>query len=275
MSLEQKLNSSTKPLVMGIINATPDSFSDGGKHHQLDAALRCAEQMLMAGADILDIGGESTRPGAEFVSEQEELERTIPVIEKIHKYFDTCISIDTYKPAVMMEAVKAGAGMINDVKALQESGAIEAAASTYVPVCMMHMQGSPKTMQDAPSYTNVLDDVKRFFSKRIEQCEAAGIQKSRLILDPGFGFGKTLEHNLSLLANFSQFECFGLPLLAGLSRKSMFGALLNRDVQDRLAGSICGALLAAQNGARIIRVHDVAETVDAMELLLATQQHRL
>lgn len=258
------------PQIMGILNVTPDSFSDGGKYRNSDAAIKQAEQMILHGAEIIDIGGESTRPGAQAVSVQEELDRTIPVIEAIAAQFEVSISIDTSKPEVITEAVNAGADLINDVRALQYPGALEAAAQTDADICLMHMQGQPRTMQDSPSYQDVLKEVKQFFEQRITACEKQGISKNRLILDPGFGFGKTLDHNYHLLANLSYFEALELPLLVGVSRKSMIGNLLNRQVEERLAGSIAGALIALQQGAKIVRVHDVKETSDALKVLQKT-----
>ncbi|WP_068545300.1 dihydropteroate synthase [Thalassotalea crassostreae] len=256
--------------IMGILNVTPDSFSDGGNFNNIDLALTQTEAMIIDGASIIDIGGESTRPGAKDVALQEELDRVIPVIEAIKKRFDTVVSIDTSKSQVMTEAVKSGAGLINDVRALQNEGCIEAAANTDVPVCLMHMQGLPRTMQNSPQYDDVVADVAQFFEQRITQCERAGIDKDRLILDPGYGFGKTLEQNYQLLAHQNELLELGLPLLAGISRKSMIGNLLKRDVEQRLAGSLSAAVIAAVNGAKIIRVHDVKESVDALKVLNAT-----
>lgn len=258
------------PRVMGILNVTPDSFSDGGQYKQIDAALFQAEKMLLAGAAILDIGGESTRPGAADVSQNEELDRVIPVIEAISSRFDCWISADTSKATVMTAAVKAGASLINDVRALQEEGALAAAAKAQVPVCLMHMQGQPRTMQKAPQYQDLFTDISLFFAERISACEKAGIDTTQLILDPGFGFGKSMEHNFQILGGLSKFQSLNLPLLIGLSRKSMFEHLLHRPVDQRLAGSLAGAMLAAQQGAHIIRVHDVAETVDVLTVLEAT-----
>ena len=256
--------------IMGILNVTPDSFSDGGSFNNIDLALTQAETMINDGASIIDIGGESTRPGAKDVALQEELDRVIPVIEAINQRFDTVVSIDTSKSLVMTEAVKSGAGLINDVRALQNEGCIEAAANTDVAVCLMHMQGLPRTMQNSPKYDDVVADVAQFFAQRITQCERAGIDKDRIILDPGYGFGKTLEQNYQLLAHQNELLELGLPLLAGISRKSMIGNLLERDVEQRLAGSLSAAVIAAVNGAKIIRVHDVKESVDALKVLSAT-----
>ncbi len=258
------------PQVMGILNVTPDSFSDGGNHNQLDAALRHAQRMVDAGATIIDIGGESTRPGASDVSVDEELERVIPVIEGLVRYFDVWISVDTSKAEVIRESAAAGAHLINDVRSLQEPGALEAAAESGLPVCIMHMQGEPKTMQQAPSYTNLMADVNAFFQRHIERCMLAGIPKNKLLLDPGFGFGKNLTHNYQLLAHLSEFHHFELPLLVGMSRKSMVGQLLNVAPDKRLAGSLACAVIAAMQGAHIIRVHDVKETVEAIRVVEAT-----
>ena len=262
----------TRPKVMGILNVTPDSFSDGGDFISPDSAILHAEQMLQDGAAIIDIGGESTRPGANAVSEQEELDRVIPVIEAIKKRLGVIVSVDTSKPAVMREAVAAGAGIINDVMALQASGAIETASQLNVPVCLMHMQGEPRTMQQNPEYVDVVTDVLSFFEQRIDECVAGGISKERLLLDPGFGFGKTLEHNLSLLKNLSEFQHVGLPLLIGISRKSMIGAILDdAPVDKRLYGSLAAAVLAVERGASIVRVHDVKPTVDALRVVDAVR----
>ncbi|WP_417348356.1 dihydropteroate synthase [Ferrimonas sp.] len=262
----------TRPQVMGIINVTPDSFSDGGRFNRLDAALEQARQMVNDGATILDVGGESTRPGAPDVALQEELNRVVPVVEAISSELDVVISVDTSKAQVMREAVASGAGLINDVRALQEPGALAAAADLQVPVCLMHMQGQPRTMQQDPVYGELMTDIRGFFDARIEACVAAGIPRERLLLDPGFGFGKTLDHNYQLLARLKEFLTMGLPLLTGLSRKSMFGNLLERQVDQRLAASLAGALLCAQGGASVLRVHDVRETVDVLKVLAETQK---
>ncbi len=260
-----------KPLqVMGILNVTPDSFSDGGRYNQLDEAIIRASQLIEHGADILDIGGESTRPGSDAVSEAEELDRVIPVIEAIKQRFDIPVSIDTTKAKVMTESVNAGASLINDVNALREEGAVEAAAKAGVEVCLMHMQGQPRTMQEHPHYDDIVCDVKRFFQERIDVCTDAGIARDKIWLDPGFGFGKTPRHNYQLLQRLQAFHELQLPLLIGLSRKSMIGHVTGRDVSERLAGSLAGATIAAMKGARIIRVHDVKETVDAMKVIAAT-----
>lgn len=262
------------PQVMGIVNVTPDSFSDGGQFNQLDLALKQVEKMIADGAAIIDIGGESTRPGAAEVNEKDELQRTIPLLKAIKSRFDILVSIDTSKAGVMTEALAHGVDIINDVCALQNKGCLEIAAQSDIPICIMHMQGQPRTMQVAPIYNDVINDIKVFFEQRIEQCQQAGINRERLILDPGFGFGKTLEQNYKLLANLHEFSCFGLPILSGTSRKSMIGNLLNCPPQQRLAGSLATALLAAQNGAHIIRVHDVKETVDTLLVLAAAQNNK-
>lgn len=256
--------------VMGILNITPDSFSDGGRFHSRDRALQHVEQMLLEGVDIIDVGGESTRPGAPSVSIQEEMERVIPVITAIRERFDIPLSVDTSKPEVMLAAVSAGADLINDVCALQQPSALAACAKLAVPVCLMHMQGQPRTMQQSPHYHDVVQDIVQFFQERIAACETAGIARQRLILDPGFGFGKTLSHNVELLRRLAAFSDLGLPILVGLSRKSMIGALLdNRPVEGRLHGSVASAVIAAMQGASIVRVHDVGATVDALKIVNA------
>jgi len=254
------------PRVMGVLNVTPDSFSDGGDFFGLDDALRRAECMVREGADIIDVGGESTRPGAVPVSAREEIDRILPVIEALVSRVAVPISIDTSKPEVMRSAVKVGAGMINDVNALRCPGALEAASEAGVPVCLMHMQGQPRTMQREPQYLDVLSEVREFLRERVDACEAAGIAEERLLLDPGFGFGKTLEHNLSLLAGLEDLCSLGPPLLVGISRKSMIGTLTGRSVDERLAGSLAAAVLAVERGARLVRVHDIAPTVDALRV---------
>lgn len=262
-----------EPVIMGIVNVTPDSFSDGGQFLNTTAALSHAMQLLDDGATILDIGGESTRPGAPDVSLEDELKRVIPIIKAIREQSDCVISIDTSKAEVMRQAIEAGADIVNDVRALQEPGAIDVVAQfPEVAVCLMHMQGQPRSMQHAPHYNDLAGEINDFFSQRIAACESAGIKQSQLILDPGFGFGKTLKHNYQILAQFNDYAKLGLPLLAGLSRKSMIGNLLNRDTDDRLAGSLAGALIAAQNGAHIIRVHDVKETADVLGVYQACKQ---
>ncbi|MBD2821388.1 dihydropteroate synthase [Xenorhabdus sp. 42] len=260
----------SSPQVMGILNVTPDSFSDGGTHNTFDTALRYAEKMIEEGATIIDVGGESTRPGADDVSEQEELERVIPVIEALSQRFDTWISVDTSKAIVMRESANVGVHIINDIRALQETGALEAAAETGLPVCLMHMQGQPRTMQTEPHYEDVVSEVSVFLKQQIERCITAGIAKNNLILDPGFGFGKNISHNYQLLAYLQEFHHLGLPILAGMSRKSMIGQLLHVPPQERVTGSVACAVIAAMQGARIIRVHDVKETVQAMQIVQAT-----
>lgn len=261
------------PRVMGILNLTPDSFSDGGRFNRPEAALRHAERMVAEGAAIIDVGGESTRPGAPAVSISEELDRVIPVFEKLVAFLPVPVSIDTSKPDVMREAVRAGVGLINDVRALQAGGALEAAAAAGVPVCLMHMRGNPRTMQIQPDYEDVVAEVRAFLMDRIAACEAAGIPRDKLIIDPGFGFGKTQEHNLDLLRELPALAAIGVPVLAGLSRKSMIGRLLNAaappPVEDRLYASIAAAVLAARSGARILRVHDVKPTVEALKVVSA------
>ncbi|WP_043892751.1 dihydropteroate synthase [Providencia sneebia] len=258
------------PKVMGILNVTPDSFSDGGTHNRYHDALDHVASMVNAGASIIDIGGESTRPGADEVSVNEELDRVIPIVEAIAQRFDVWISVDTSKAQVMSEAAKAGMHLINDIRSLHEAGSLEVAAQTGLPVCIMHMQGEPRTMQNAPHYEDVVREVKTYFQAEIERCVAAGIKKQQIILDPGFGFGKNLSHNYQLLANLNKFHDFGLPVLAGMSRKSMIGQLLNVSPQERLAGSLACATIAAMQGAQIIRVHDVEETVQAMQVVQMT-----
>ena len=256
--------------VMGILNVTPDSFSDGGQFNHLDAALKQVEQMLFEGASIIDVGGESTRPGAQAVSAEQELERVIGTIEAIKERFDCFISIDTTKSQVMREAVKAGADMVNDVNALRGDDCLEAVAEMQVPVCLMHMQGEPRTMQFDPQYNDVVSDISDFFAERISACIEAGIKPDAICLDVGFGFGKTVEQNYQLLKNLEIFHKFSVPLLVGMSRKSMIGEILNKKVDERLAGSIACATIAMQKGARIVRVHDVKETVDALKIVSAS-----
>ncbi|EPW6407411.1 dihydropteroate synthase [Vibrio vulnificus] len=255
------------PVVMGILNVTPDSFSDGGQFNALDAALVQAERMIAAGVSIIDIGGESTRPGAPEVSLEEELKRVIPAIQAIRQKHDVWISIDTSKAEVMKQAIEAGADLINDVRALQEPGALAVAAKAQVPICLMHMQGQPRSMQHNPSYQDVLKEVGEFLEERVAACEEAGIAKELLILDPGFGFGKTIEHNYHLLAHLEAFHQLGLPILAGMSRKSMVFKLLNKKPAECMVASVTCATIAAMKGAQIIRVHDVEETVEAMRII--------
>ncbi|MBD2809839.1 dihydropteroate synthase [Xenorhabdus sp. Vera] len=258
------------PQVMGILNVTPDSFSDGGTHDTFDMALEHAAKMIEEGATIIDVGGESTRPGADEVSEQEELDRVIPVIEALTERFDVWISVDTSKAVVMRESARAGVHIINDIRALQEPGALDAAVQTGLPVCLMHMQGQPRTMQTEPHYEDVVSEVKSFLRRQIELCVAAGIAENNLILDPGFGFGKNLSHNYQLLAHLQELHHLGLPILAGMSRKSMIGQLLHVSPEERVTGSVACAVIAAMKGAQIIRVHDVKETVQAMKIVQAT-----
>lgn len=258
------------PIVMGILNVTPDSFSDGGIYNRYDYALKHVASMVNHGAAIIDIGGESTRPGASEVSLQQELDRVIPIIEAVTDRFDVWVSVDTSKAVVMTEAARAGAHIINDVRSLHEPGALEAAAETGLPICIMHMSGQPKTMQQTPDYKNVVVEVKQYLSDEIERCEAAGIAKNRLIIDPGFGFGKNLVHNYQLLAKLNEFHALGVPLLVGMSRKSMIGELLDVPLEERLIGGIACAVIAAMQGAQIIRAHDVKETVQAMKIVQAT-----
>ena len=264
-----------RPRVMGILNVTPDSFSDGGRFTTKAAALRQAEAMINAGADFIDIGGESTRPGAAAVSVQEEMDRVCPVVEALASGYDTVISVDTSTPAVMRESASLGAGLINDVRALRREGALEAAAEAGLPVCVMHMQGEPGTMQREPHYDDVTAEVSVFLRQRVEACLEMGIAANRIILDPGFGFGKTLAHNLELLRTLPDLMALGYPLLVGMSRKSMLGQLLGREVSERLAGSLALATAAALAGAAIIRVHDVRETADALSVVAAIQDKTL
>lgn len=263
----------SRPQVMGILNVTPDSFSDGGDFFLPDKALQRARQMAAEGAVIIDIGGESTRPGAAGVSLAEELERVIPVVEALSTELPgIVISVDTSKAEVMRAAVRAGAGMINDVCALQQPGALEAVAGfEQIPVCLMHMQGRPRTMQSQPSYKNVVEEVLAFLQQRIRACEQAGLGRDRLVVDPGFGFGKTLEHNYSLLHHLHEFSRLQAPLLVGLSRKSMIGAVLGQELDQRLTGSVAAAVIAAWQGASILRVHDVLPTVEALKICHAAQ----
>lgn len=261
----------SRPQVMGILNVTPDSFSDGGRFAQRDAALRHAEAMVAAGASLIDVGGESTRPGARAVSPTEELERVAPVVEAIARELDVIISVDTSTPAVMRESARLGAGLINDVRSLQRDGALDAAADTGLPVCLMHMRGEPGNMQDDPRYPDILDEVQGFLSERMAACAAAGIGAERIVLDPGFGFAKTLEHNLSLFRRMDRLHVLGRPLLVGVSRKSMIGKVLGHEVGGRLYGSLALAALALTKGAHILRVHDVPETVDMVRMIAAVE----
>ncbi len=257
------------PAVMGVLNVTPDSFSDGGLFVDLSAALAHARSMIEAGVDVIDVGGESTRPGAASVPVDVELARTLPIIRAIREESDVPLSIDTSSPAVMRAAAAAGVDLINDVRALRREGALVAAAETGLPVCLMHMQGDPGTMQQKPHYENLLLEIKAFFEERILACEGAGISSTRLILDPGFGFGKTPVQNLVLINQLETFKCFGLPLLVGLSRKSTIGLVLDGISEDRKYGSLGGAVLAIARGASIVRVHDVRETVQAVAVARA------
>jgi len=261
----------SSPKIMGILNITPDSFSDGGVLYRngqvyLDVVLKRAEAMLADGADILDVGGESTRPGAATVSEHEELDRVVPVVEALVRKLGALVSVDTSTASVIRESALKGAGMINDVRALSRDGALIAAASTALPVCLMHMQGQPQTMQNAPHYDDLIADVLNFLKLKTEICLAAGIGRERILIDPGFGFGKTLAHNLALLARLSELGILGSPILVGLSRKSLLGQLLDRSVDERLPGSLALALAAVERGASIIRVHDVAATKDVVSV---------
>ena len=259
-----------QPRIAGIINVTPDSFSDGGKFLDPQAAIAHGLKLLAEGADLLDVGGESTRPGATEITVAEEIARVVPVIKALAKQTSVPIAIDTSKPEVMCAAVAAGAGFINDVHALRRDGALDAAAALNVPVCLTHMLGEPRTMQDDPRYDDVVSDVRRFLAERIFACEMSGIDKKRIVVDPGFGFGKTIEHNLALLRALDQFAALGVPLLVGLSRKAMIGVLTGRENHsDRAVGSAAAALLAVQKGAAIVRVHDVAATRDALAILQA------
>jgi dihydropteroate synthase len=263
----------SRTAIMGILNVTPDSFSDGGIFLACDAAVAHARAMVEEGADVIDVGGESTRPGAQAVSVQEELDRVIPVIEAIARVVPVPVSVDTSKPEVMRAAIAAGAGLINDVRALREAGALQVAAALEAPVCLMHMQGEPRSMQHYPVYTDVAGEVRDFLHERIDACVAAGIPRQRLIVDPGFGFGKTVEHNLELLRRLGELRALGSPILAGLSRKSMIGALFELLVEQRLHASLALALIAVQNGAAILRVHDVRATREAIRMFEAVYPH--
>jgi dihydropteroate synthase len=261
-----------RPRVVGIVNVTPDSFSDGGRHGTLEAAYAHAMKLAEEGADMLDIGGESTRPGADEVSVEEEIRRVVPLIERLAAGTTLPLSIDTSKPEVMRAAVGAGAGMINDVYALRREGALDTAAELRVPVCLMHMQGEPRTMQDAPDYDDVVGDVHRFLTDRLFSCELAGIERRKVLVDPGFGFGKNLEHNLALLRAMSRFAELGAGAYAGVSRKGMIGAMTGRqEPSARVHGSVAAALIAVQRGAVMVRVHDVAPTVDALAVWAAVK----
>ncbi|MCH2556308.1 MAG: dihydropteroate synthase [Alcanivorax sp.] len=262
------------PLVMGILNVTPDSFSDGGRYTTRDAALRQARRLLDEGAAIIDVGGESTRPGAEPVAEQEELDRVVPVVEALARELGAVVSVDTSTPAVIRETAAAGAGLINDVRSLRRPGALEAAAHAGLPVCVMHMVGEPGNMQDNPRYQNVTAEVVAFLRERVAACVAAGIPRERLLVDPGFGFAKTLDHNLQLLAELEQLKALGLPMLVGLSRKGMIGKVLDRPVDERMPGSLAAAVMCVERGARIVRAHDVKATVDGVRFAHAVLNHK-
>ena len=261
-----------RPHVMGIVNVTPDSFSDGGKFAKANLAIEHALSLIEQGADILDIGGESTRPNAAPVGLQEELDRVIPVIEGLVKQINIPLSIDTYKPQVMQAAIAAGASIVNDVCAFQESGAVEVVAASNAGVCLMHMQGTPQTMQINPQYNDVVAEVKAFLQQRLTACEEAGILKNRILLDPGFGFGKTRAHNISLIQHLASFASLGQPLLVGLSRKSVLGQVTGNDVDARLYASVAASVISAMVGAKILRVHDVKATVEALKIVTAIQQ---
>ncbi len=260
------------PVVMGILNVTPDSFSDGGRFTERDAALRQAERMLADGAAIIDVGGESTRPGAAPVSEQQELDRVVPVVEALTSELDALVSVDTSTAAVIRGAAAVGAGMINDVRALRRSGALDAAAASGLPVCLMHMQGEPGNMQDDPRYQDVTAEVVDFLRQRIAACGQVGIPRERLLVDPGFGFAKTVAHNLTLMHEMAALQELALPILIGISRKSLFGKLLGRDVNERLPASLAAAVMCVERGAMIVRAHDVKETVDVVRLAHAVRQ---
>jgi dihydropteroate synthase len=274
LRLKSRVLDLSAPVVMGVLNVTPDSFSDGGRFATVDAAMIQARALVAEGARIVDVGGESTRPGAQPVTEAQELERVVPVIERIRAELDCIVSVDTMKPGVMRAACAAGAELINDVLALRAPGALEAARETGAAVCLMHMQGEPRTMQQAPAYLDVVEEVAGFLRERAEACMAAGIAGERLALDPGFGFGKTLQHNLELLGGIDVIVELGLPVVVGASRKSMFGQLLGRPVAERAAGALAAAVVAAWQGARIIRTHDVRATMDALKVTAAARAAR-
>ncbi len=263
----------SRPHVMAILNVTPDSFSDGGKYNSIELALAQVDKMIKAGVSIVDVGGESTRPGAPDVSLEEELRRVVPVIKAIREKYDVWISVDTSKAEVMRQAIDAGADLINDIRSLQEPGALEFAAEANLPICLMHMKGQPRTMQVDPHYDDLMGDVSAFLEERIAACEAAGIDKSQLILDPGFGFGKTIEHNYHMLAHLEKFHEFGLPILAGMSRKSMIFKLLDKPAAECTNASVVCATIAAMKGAQIIRVHDFEETIEAMKVVEMTKNN--
>jgi dihydropteroate synthase len=261
----------TRPVVMGVLNVTPDSFSDGGRFLDLEAAVAHGLRMAEEGAAIIDVGGESTRPGADPVSVDEEISRVVPVVESLRAQTGAVISVDTSKPAVMRAAAAAGAGLLNDVRAFSEAGALEVAAATRCAMCVMHMQGDPRTMQLAPHYDDVVSEVAAFLQARVEACRAAGVDADRLVVDPGFGFGKTLEHNLELLRQLRKVGA-GWPIMVGLSRKSFVGRITGRPAGDRVHGSVAMAMLAVLNGARIVRVHDIGPTLDALKTVMAVQR---
>ena len=261
-----------QPRVMGILNVTPDSFSDGGRFLDVDDALRQAAEMIGAGADIIDVGGESTRPGADETSVQTELDRIMPVIEGIADRFDIPVSVDTSKPEIMRVAVSVGASMINDVFALRAEGAIDAAVEAGVPVCLMHMQGTPRSMQESPAYERLPGDIIDFLGERVRHCLSAGLCKEKLIVDPGFGFGKSDQHNLEILSKLNQFAELGLPLLVGLSRKRTLGNLTGKPADRRLGAGVAAAVIAVEKGANIVRTHDVADTVDALKVVTAVNR---
>ena len=264
----------SRPHVMAILNVTPDSFSDGGKFNSLDLALARVEKMIKAGVSIIDVGGESTRPGAPEVTLEDELERVIPVVRAIRAHYpDVWISVDTSKAEVIRQSVEAGADLINDIRSLTEPGALEVAAQANIPVCIMHMKGQPKTMQQNPQYDDLMQEVEQFLAERMAVCEAAGIARENIILDPGFGFGKTIEHNYHMLAHLEKFHKFGLPILAGLSRKSMIFKLLDKPAAECANASVVCATIAAMKGAQIIRVHDFEETLEAMKVVEMTKNN--
>ncbi|BDR12553.1 dihydropteroate synthase [Vibrio sp. STUT-A11] len=264
----------SRPHVMAILNVTPDSFSDGGKFNSLDLALARVEEMIKAGVSIIDVGGESTRPGAPEVTLEDELERVIPVVRAIRAHYpDVWISVDTSKAEVIRQSVEAGADLINDIRSLTEPGALEVAAQANIPVCIMHMKGQPKTMQQNPQYDDLMQEVEQFLAERMAVCEAAGIARENIILDPGFGFGKTIEHNYHMLAHLEKFHKFGLPILAGLSRKSMIFKLLDKPAAECANASVVCATIAAMKGAQIIRVHDFEETLEAMKVVEMTKNN--
>jgi dihydropteroate synthase len=272
LRLGEKVLTLRKPQVMGILNVTPDSFSDGGRFLAADAALKQAESMVEQGADIIDVGGESTRPGAAELPVQQELDRVLPVIESINGQLDVAVSIDTSKPEIMQAAVAAGAVLINDVYALQREGALETAAGLNAAICLMHMQGDPSTMQDRPEYEQLPGEIVDFLEERVRACGAAGIDADRLIVDPGFGFGKNDQHNLKILANLGEFSALRLPLLVGLSRKRTLGKLAGKEADQLVAAGVAAAVIAVSNGANIVRTHDVRPTVDALKVLDAVRR---